>query len=232
MPLPKIDTPTYETKQPSTKKVVKFRPFTVKEQKILLIANEEKNSMSFLKATMQIIENCTFGKLTSDNTTTADVEYLFLKIRAKSVGESSEILVTCPHCGEKVPLVVNIDKVEFTALKELPDEIDLGNKVGVKLKKIFVKDILDLQDASGNIDDFELIIRSIVSIYDSENVYDTTMVSKKELVEFLDSMTGPQFAKIQEFLSNKQEVFYKVSMKCPKCGKDFELTLSGLADFF
>lgn len=231
MPLPKIDTPVYDVKQPSSKKTFKFRPFTVKEQKILLIANEEKSERAFLNAAEQIISNCSFGKLNAENLTPADLEYLILKIRAKSVGETSEIIFTCPECGEKIPVKINLDEIKFTDLKDLPDTIELANKVGVTLKRLTVKDIMEIQNQKENTE-IDIVCRSIVSIFDAESIHDASSVSKKELVEFVESLTTNHLEKIQAYITNTQEVYYDLSLKCPKCGKEIKTRLKGLSDFF
>lgn len=234
MALPKLQSITYDTKQPSTKKVVQFRPFTVKEQKILLVASEEKSNKSFLRSAAQIIESCTFGKVTSDTMTPADLEYLFLKIRGKSVGETSEVFITCPHCGEKSPAAVNLDLLKVKDYpKQLSNTIDLGTGIGVTLKQISVADILNLLESNdGNLDMFEIIKKSIVTIFDDKNIFEASSCSKEELDSFIDSMSQIQFNKLEEFISNTQDIYYEINVPCPHCGKQIVIELKGISDFF
>jgi len=233
MALPKLQSITYDVKQPSTKKSVLFRPFTVKEQKFLLVASEEKSNKSFLRVAAQIIESCTFGKVTAETMTSADLEFLFLKIRGKSVGETSDIIITCPHCGDKVPVSVNIDQLKVReAPKQLSETIDLGTGIGVTLKRLTIADIIDMTEGSETLNNFEIIKRSIVTIFDEKNVYETATCGKGELDEFIDSMTQEQFAKLEEYISNTQEIYYDVNITCIHCGKQIVTQLKGISDFF
>jgi deoxycytidylate deaminase len=233
MALPKLQSITYDIKQPSTKKTIHYRPFTVKEQKFLLIASEEKSNKSFLRVAAQIIESCTFGKVTADTMTPSDLEYIFLKIRGKSVGETSEVIITCPHCGDKLPVAINLDDLKIKeAEKQLSDTITLENGIGVTMKRLTVSDIIELTESTETLDDFDIVKKSIVTIFDDKAIYETANCSAEELDAFIESMTQNQFSKLEQYVSNTQEIYYDVNVPCIHCGKQIVLKLKGISDFF
>jgi hypothetical protein len=229
MPLPKLETPTYELSIPSTKELLKYRPFLVKEEKILLIAQESEEESEILAATKNIIEACTFNKIKCDDLTVYDIEYIFLKIRGKSVGESIEFKGKCQHCPESIDFRVNIDEVEVFFPEAPESKIDLGGGVGLTLKSIKVKD-LDKIDES---DLISTICSVIDTIYDNENVYTSKDFSEKELHEFVGNLKHEDLEIVQRYIENQPVLKHTISSTCP-CDKKKKstYTLQGLESFF
>lgn len=230
MPLPVLNTPTYTIKLPSTGKDIEYRPFLVKEEKILMIAQESKDQKQVMKAMRDIISSCTFGKVNADDCTVYDIEYLFLQLRSKSVGEIANVKIRCSKCGEYTPVEINLDEVGVIYPKEKIDpNIKLTDTVGIKLRPMQFRDAMKIQsdkDISGT------IATVIESIYDSDNVYDIQSISKKELDAFIDSMNRKQLESIQKFIENQPRVQHIIEFDCEKCGHKNRHVLTGLASFF
>lgn len=230
MPLPVLETTTYNLVVPSTKKKLKYRPFLVKEEKILLIAQESESENQILQAVKDIIESCTFSKIDVNKIPMYDLEYIFLKIRSKSVGEVISFQLKCEECGEYNKVELNLEDVEV----QFPDEeidpnIELTDSVGVTLKPI---NLSDVTRAKGKDAISEALISSIDSIYDSDNVYSASTCSKKELETFVDSLTHQHLEKIQKYLLNQPTLKHTIEYTCEKCGHKNSYELSGLQSFF
>ena len=229
MPLPKLETPTYELEIPSTKEVLKYRPFLVKEEKILLIAQESEEESEILAATKSIIEACTFDKIKCDDLTVYDVEYIFLKIRAKSVGENIDFKGKCQHCEKMLDFKVDINEVEIFFPEEVTDKIEITKDVGMTLKPINVKDLDDIDDT----DIISSISAVVDTIYDENEVYKAENFTKKELEEFVGNLKHDDLEKISNFIDNQPRLKHTVKQKCncsPK--KTTTYTLEGLESFF
>lgn len=228
MPLPKLETSKYTVEIPSTKKKVEIRPFLVKEEKILIQAQESEDQKQIIRAIKDIIRVCSFEKINPNDLTLFDLEYIFLQLRARSVGETVEFKVNCKECDK--PNVITLDltevKVQFPK-KKIDPKIQLNDQVGVILRPIRVKDMHKIEN---NIT--ESIIASIESIYDEDNVYPTDDASKKELEAFVDSLSHSHLETIQEFIENQPKLEHVLEYTCTFCGHENELKLSGLADFF
>lgn len=228
MPLPKLETPTYTLQIPSTKETIEFRPFLVKEEKILIQAQEGGDEKDIIRAIKNIVRVCTFEKINVDELTTYDLEYIFLQLRARSIGETVEFKLKCLECEKYNTITLDITKAEVVFPQiEVDKKISLSESVGVILKHISVKDI-DIE--SNNIT--SLLIASIDSIYDDETVYPAKDCTKKELEEFVDSLSHSNLEKIQEFVQNQPKLKQTIRYKCEHCGHENEIVLSGLADFF
>ena len=230
MPLPVLETTTYNLVVPSTKKKLKYRPFLVKEEKILLIAQESESENQILQAVRDIIESCTFSKIDVNKIPMYDLEYIFLKIRSKSVGEVISFQLKCEECGEYNKVELNLEDVEV----QFPDEeidpnIELTDSVGITLKPI---NLSDVTRAKGKDAISEALISSIDSIYDSDNVYSASTCSKKELETFVDSLTHQHLEKIQKYLLNQPTLKHTIEYTCEKCGHKNSYELSGLQSFF
>ena len=230
MPLPVLETTTYNLVVPSTKKKLKYRPFLVKEEKILLIAQESESENQILQAVRDIIESCTFAKIDVNKIPMYDLEYIFLKIRSKSVGEVISFQLKCEECGEYNKVELNLEDVEV----QFPDEeidpnIELTDSVGITLKPI---NLSDVTRAKGKDAISEALISSIDSIYDSDNVYSASTCSKKELETFVDSLTHQHLEKIQKYLLNQPTLKHTIEYTCEKCGHKNSYELSGLQSFF
>ena len=233
MPLPTISTPTYELTLPSSNRKIKYRPFLVKEEKLLYLAMESQDNKQMVKAVKTIIKNCTNLKTKVESLSTFEIEYIFLKIRSVAVGETSEFKVTCPD-DEKTQVDVSIPLAEVKV--DIPDdhnaEIDLDGNVGVKMKypslDVFIQQ--NLSDNPDIEDVFELAAGCIGQVYDKEEVYDS--FTKKEALEFLEDLNADQFGKIQQFFETMPKLSYKLKVTNPNTKVESELVLEGLASFF
>ena len=233
MPLPKLAIPEYEATLPVTGTKISYRPFLVKEEKLLYLAMESQDNKQMVKAVKTIIKNCTNLKSKVEQLATFEIEYIFLKIRSVAVGETSEFKVTCPD-DEKTQVNVEVPLSEVSVI--IPDghksEIDLDGNVGVKMKypslDVFIQQNLsenpDVQDV------FELAASCIGQVYDSEEVYDS--FSKAEALEFLENLNADQFQKIQNFFETMPKLSHTIEVYNPNTKKKSELTLEGLASFF
>ena len=233
MSLPTINVPTYELTVPSTKEAVKFRPFLVKEEKILLLALEDGNDKTLANALKQIVNNCTFDKLKVDTMPIFDLEYMFLRVRAKSVGEVAELKLLCEDDGEtyadvKIPL----EEIEVTFPKDHNTEVKLSDEVTMTMAyptfELLGSDMqtMDVEKT------FDLIGSCISQVIEGENVYEKSDWTKKELKEFLDSLTSKQFQEVQGFFETMPKLSYDVEFKNPKTKKNNKMTLEGLQSFF
>lgn len=236
MPLPKLVVPEYELELPSTKETVKYRPFLVKEEKLLLTAmqlGEEKDMMNAVKT---IIKNCTNLKGRVDNLATFDIEYLFLKIRSKSVGEVSKIMVVCPDDDEtQVEVEVDLESIEVYWPKNHSTKIELTDTVGLIMKypslDTFVK--LNFSGEDITVDNiFDLSVSCMEQIYEGDEVHDVKTYTKKELLEFLESMKSDQFLKLQNFFSDMPKLEHDIEVENPKTGVKSTVKLEGLGAFF
>ena len=236
MPLPKLSVPEYELNLPSNGQLVKFRPFLVKEEKVLMIAMETGDEKSMISAVKTIIKNCTNLKQKVEELPTFDIEYVFLKLRSKSVGESVPIRVTCPDDNETVvECEVDLATVEVIKPENHSTTIQLSDDIGITMKypslDVFVKN--NFGDGSNEIDTiFELTISCIDKIYQGEEVWESKDTSKKEIVEFLEGMNTEQFQKVQEFFETMPKLSHTIKVKNPNTGVDNDILLEGLGSFF
>lgn len=231
--LPKLETPTYNTVLPSTGDKVEYRPFLVKEEKILMIAQESNDNSAMLKALKGIIKACTFDKVNPSECTTYDIEYMFLKLRAASVGETAELQFKCEECEEYNTVEINLNDIEVVYPKNKPEtDIKLTENVGIKLKEVSVDDVETLSDIT-NPDNFTKAIAAVIDvIYDEENVYKVSETNPKEVMEFIDNLSHTHLEKIQEFIENQPMLKHTVEFKCSKCGHENKIELVGLQSFF
>jgi hypothetical protein len=225
MSLPQIQAPIYELKLPSNGKKIKFRSFLVKEEKLLMIANETGEEEERLTAVSQIINNCTFGKLNAREMAVFDVEYLFLQLRAKSVGETVEIKVLCPDDKKSyADVTVNIEDIKCSKPKKDANIIKLDENVGIILKYPTIDSSADT--IIGALRD------SIESIFDLETVFNTSDFSEEEITKFIESMTQKQLMKVVDFFENIPKVKLKVEVINPNTKVKSEVELEGLDSFF
>lgn len=234
MPLPILETSKYTTVVPSTKETIEFRPFLVKEEKILLLAQESDDSSQIIGALKQVIKVCTFNEIDPNKLTTYDLEYIFLQLRAKSVGETSEVMLKCRECEAENPIEVNLSDitVKFPE-EELSNKIELTDTVGIILRPISIGKSEELSKLSATEDALTRSIAACIeSIYDSNGVYIADDTSEKEMGQFIDSLTHDQLHKIQHYVENQPELKEVLKFKCKKCGHNNEFTVSGLSSFF
>ena len=232
MSLPNIATPKYTLTVPSNGKQIEFRPFLVKEEKLLLLAQETKESKEITKAISEVIKSCTFEKISLDELTNFDLEYIFLKLRAKSVGEVAEVSVKCKHCEASNDIEINLDEVEVIKKEDLPKKIMLTDTVGI-IPRYISASIMNVNVSDNANDMFSLYIRSVIeSIFDENDVYPISNTSREELDEFIDSLNREQMSKIEAVINNAPKLEKEVKFKCIKCKKDNTYVLSGAESFF
>ena len=239
MPLPKISTPTYELVLPSTEQTVKYRPFLVKEEKVLLIALEGENTKEITNAIKAVIKSCVLTKgIKVEALPTFDIEYLFLNIRGKSVGETIEVNLICPDDGiTEVKKEIPIDDIQIQRTDGHSNQIKLDDNIMMEMKypslEQFIKNNFDFSDNANQMDQsFELIGTCIDKIYTEEEVWSTADCTKKELTEFLESMNSSQFKEIENFFETMPKLSHSVKITNPKTKKESDVVLEGLASFF
>ena len=238
MPLPKIATPTYELELPSTGETIQYRPFLVKEEKLLVIALESEDNKQITTAIKTVIKNCIITKnIKVESLPTFDIEYLFLNIRGKSVGEELDVNIICPDDGEtEVPVKINLDDIKVQKSEEHSNRIKIDDKIMMEMKypslDQFIKNNFDFDNKNAMDQSFELIGSCIDKIYTEDEVWATADVSKKELNEFLESMNSSQFKDIEKFFETMPKLSHTVKVTNPKTKVESEVVLEGLASFF
>ena len=241
MPLPKINTPTYELTLPSNRKNVIYRPFLVREQKILVLALESEDQKQITDAIIQIIGDCLITKnIDVTKLPTFDIEYLFLNVRSKSVGETVEVNVTCPDDGKtKVETSINIDDIKVVKDKNHKFIIQLDDKYSMKLKyptlDQFVENNFDFEMAEPKESvsaAMSMLSTCIDMIYDQEESWDASESTKEELDEFIDQLNSKQFQEVEQFFRTMPKLSHKLKVKNPQTGVESEVVLEGLVSFF
>lgn len=238
MPLPKISTPTYELEIPSSKKTIKYRPFLVKEEKILIIAMESEDPKQIAEALKTVIGNCILTRgIKVDNLSIFDIEYLFLNIRGKSVGEDVDILLTCPDDGTtQVPVSINLDEIKVTVKPEHTTDIKLDDSLVLRMKypsmSEFVKNNFSNEGGMSVDDTFTMISSCIEQIYNEEESWAAADSTKKELTEFLEQLTSQQFKEVEKFFETMPKLSHTVKIKNPNTEVESEVVLEGLSSFF
>jgi len=237
MALPVANTAKYELTLPSQQKKVSFRPFLVKEEKILLMAMESGNAGEMLNAVKEIVKNCTFGEIVAEDYPMFDIEYVFLQIRAKSVGEVAKIKVLCPDDKQTyVDTEIDLSKVEVYVDDDHNNTVvlDESRKLGIVLKYPSLKDVNENM-MTGNIkldQMYDMITNAIETIYEGEKVYQAKDSTKEELREFVDNLTADQMKNLNKFYSTMPRLEHKIEVVNPKTQVKSEVVLKGLADFF
>lgn len=232
MSLPVINTPTYELEIPSTKEKLVYRPFLVKEEKILLVAMEEEDESQMIRAVRQIVQNCTFEEVDSSTLPMFDLEYIFLRIRAKSVGEVATVNLLCSDDKETyVKVDIPLDEVTVKFDKEHKSLIDLTDSIKIQMLYPTFEQIQMLGDA--NTDDvFKLINACVQRIYHGEEIHERADFTDRDLDTFLDSLNTEQFTDIQKFFTTMPKLTYDVKFTNPKTKKKLTTTLEGMQSFF
>ena len=239
MSLPKLNVPVYETVLPSTEKVIKYRPFLVKEEKVLLTAMEDGKNDTIMNAVKEVLKNCIQSRLDLDKLPTFDLEFLFLRLRAKSVGEEVTIGLKpwgCPQnngelCDKTTEVKVNLEEVKVIKDEKHSSKIMLDDNVGIKMR---YPDISKINMDTGN--DMEtgmkMIHQSIDMIFTSEETHERDTISEKDLEDFIDSLNTEQFAKIRTFFDTMPQLKHTAKYTCSTCGEEKETTITGLNSFF
>jgi hypothetical protein len=238
MPLPTIVTPTYELELPSTGKPIKYRPFLVKEEKLLVLALETEDTKEISNAIKAVLKNCIQTKgIKVESLPTFDIEYLFLNIRGKSVGEEIQVNLIAPDDGEtSVPVTINIDEIKVEKAEGHTNQIKLDENLMMEMKypslDQFIKNNFDMSGNVGIDQSFDLIASCVDKIYTDEEVWSTADVTKKELIEFLEQMNSIQFKQIEKFFETMPKLSHEVTFINPKTKVESTVVLEGLSSFF
>ena len=237
MPLPQINAPTYELTIPSSKRKIRYRPFLVKEEKILVIAMESNDIGDIARAVKQVLGQCILTKGTKiDKLSTFDIEYLFLNVRGKSVGETVDIKVTCPDDGvTTVPVTVDLDAIQVTFDPEHDKDIILDDKLKMRMKypslDEFIKENFQV-DNVGFEQSIEMIASCVDMIYSEDETWTSADFTQKEMVDFLEGLGSKQFKELEKFFTTMPKLTHEIKVKNPKTKKENRLVIEGLADFF
>ena len=241
MPLPKISTPTYELVLPSTGKTIKYRPFLVKEEKILILALESQSTKEITNAIKQVLKDCIVTKgIKVEELPTFDIEYIFLNVRGKSVGESLDLIITCGDDGEtQVPVTVFIDQIKVEEDPEHKRDIQLDTDLVLRMKypslDQFIKTNFDFsaEQSSSSIDrSFDIIASCIDVIFNAEESWSAADSTKKELTDWIETLTPNQFKEIEKFFDTMPRLSHTVKVINPKTKVESDVTLEGLTSFF
>ena len=240
MPLPTVATPTYELKLPSSNKKIKYRPFLVKEEKVLIIALESKSQFEITNAVKDVLKQCilTIG-IDVDELPTFDIEYIFLNIRAKSIGEAIKVRVTCPDDGEtEIPVTVYVDEIKVVKSKDHKTDIVLDDKMTLRMKypsiNQFIETNFDVnEDPKDNVNKtFKIISECIDTIYTQDDAWDAKDYTSKERVEFIEQLNSKQYKEVEKFFATMPKLSHKIEVTNPNTKKKSSVVLEGLADFF
>lgn len=242
MPLPKVVTPTFELNLISTGKPVKYRPFLVKEEKVLLIALESGNDKDIMNTVKDVLKSCVLTRgVKVEDLPSFELEYLFLNIRSKSVGESVELLVTCTDDGEtQVPLTVNISDVKLNVPEEHTDIIELGDGLCMQMKypsmQQFVENNFSVSKSGTNADKIDKAFKAVAScieqVYNEDEAWSGSDCTEKELINFIEQLDSSQFQKVEKFFETMPKLSYSATVTNPNTGVDTEVLIEGLSNFF
>ena len=239
MPLPKINTPTYELTLPSTGKKIKYRPFLVREEKILIMAMESEDMKDITNSIVQILSDCILTEnVKVESLATFDIEYLFLNVRARSVGETVDVNITCPDDGEtQVEMTIDIDSIKIQKTRGHKNIIKLDDNLSMKLRYPSLDQFVENNFETGQVvseigQSLSMITSCIDMIYNEEETWEAADFSKKELDEFVEQMNTKQFKQIEKFFTTMPKLSHTIAVKNPNTGVESEVVLEGLASFF
>ena len=240
MPLPKIATPTYELVLPSSDRKIKYRPFLVKEEKILIIAMESEDQKQITNAIKSVINNCILTRgIKIDDLPTFDIEYLFLNIRAKSIGEDINMIVTCPDDRKtEVDVTVYVDEIKVIKSKEHVKDITLDKDMTLRMKypslNQFIETNFDTEEESQTTVDktFQLIADCMDTVYTKEDAWESKDYSPNERLEFIEQLSSKQFKQVEKFFATMPKLSHTIEVTNPNTKKKSKIVLEGLADFF
>jgi len=240
MPLPTIETPTYELKLHSSNKKVRYRPFLVKEEKVLIIALESKDQMGITNAVKEVLKKCILTKgIDVDSLPTFDIEYLFLNIRAKSIGEDIKLTVTCPDDGEtKVPVTIYVDEIKVTKPKGHTKDVKLDDKMTLRMKypslNQFIENNFNTEDESDTVVDktFRVVADCMDTIYTGEDAWEAKDYTPQERMDFVEQLNSSQYKKVENFFATMPKLSHTIEVVNPNTKEKGSVVLEGLADFF
>jgi len=233
MALPQLNTATYELKLPSTGKTVKYRPFLVKEQKILMLAQESEDEKQLETAFADIVSSCTFGKLNPYKMPLFDIEYIFLKVRGKSVGDKITLNILCPDDEEtRVDVDINLENVGVVTNDDHTNEVELTKDIKIIMKYPTLSNMAGFSEEGEVLSIFGMIKNCIQEIHSGEEIYNSIDVSSKELDEFIGNMSTKNFDEVNKFFETMPKLQYVIKVKNPKTKKTGEVTIEGIQSFF
>ena len=232
MALPQIETPTFKMKVESLGKDFKFRPFLVKEQKILVMATESSDNKDMLYAAQQIITNCSFGKVNGEKLPLFDVQKTFLGLRFQSIGNIIELNATCAFCEAENEVFLDIDEVEIVSSDEHVNKVEITSDIVVEMKYPTVEEVSDLISAEENMDIYHIVANSIETLYFSDDVIDFQGNPPDERMEWVDNLSNEQFDKIKLFFETMPQLYHNLEFKCKGCKEDNVLVIDGYENFF
>jgi hypothetical protein len=230
MALPKLETPTFELTLPSSKQKLRYRPFLVKEHKVLLTMAEADDS-EVARIIKELIDVCTFNTLNVNTLPHFDIEYIFMNLRAKSIGENVEVIITC-DCGTKTETSFNIDNLKVEVKEDHSNKIMITDDIGIVLKYPNIEDVLKVYTNDENKSVFDIVISSIEGVYSKDEYWDAKNQTKEELEEFIFSLTKDQFSKLEVFFTTSPKIVQTIESDCVDCGKHNISRLEGLQNFF
>ena len=240
MPLPTIETPTYELKLPSSNKKIKYRPFLVKEEKILILSLESKNQSEITNAVTDVLKKCILTKgVDVDDLPTFDIEYVFLNIRAKSIGEDIKLTVTCPDDNEtKVPVTIYVDEIKVQKQKDHKIDIVLDDKMTLRMKypslNQFIESNFDTDDEPETVVDktFKIVAESMDTVFNEEDAWEAKDYSLDERIKFVEQLNSKQYKEVERFFETMPKLSHTIEVVNPKTNQKGSVVLEGLADFF
>jgi hypothetical protein len=234
MALPKLNTPTYELEQPSTGEKIKYRPFLVKEQKTLMMAQESEDDKEIKEALASLIRGCTFGDINPYELPIFDVEYFFLRIRGKSVGEKVDLNLLCPDDNEtRVSKTINLEDINVNMKVGHTNQVEITDSIKMVMRYPTLDDLTEISSEMDKSEDiFKMISRCVWEIHDGEKVFKKVDISEKELEEFIENLTSVQFEKITDFFDTMPKVQHSVEVTNPKTKKKGEVVIEGIQSFF
>lgn len=231
MALPKLEVPTYQINLPSNGKPVTYRPFLVKEHKVLLTLSES-TSDEVTRIVKDLIDVCTFNKLDVNNLPHFDIEYLFMQLRAKSIGENVDVVITCANCEERYDSSFNIENLKVENIGSTNNKVKITDNIVVEFGYPKFDSVVDLFNSDDIDNILELVKNCIIAVYDQDNVYEAKDQTKEELDEFVSSFTKEQFDKVEQFFVNSPKIVQVVETDCPKCNHHNTSRIEGLQNFF
>lgn len=239
MALPLQSTPTYNLTIPSLNKSVRFRPFLIKEEKSLLIAQQSEDLMIMIDTLKSVIKDCTLDKIDVEKLATFDIEYIFTQIRAKSVGETVDLIVQCDtDHGEqnekaRVKLSIDLSTIEVEKDPKHTNKIELFGDVGMVLRYPTIEIMKRMEKADDNLESiFQIVADSVDYIYQGEEIFYAKETPREEIIQFLENLTSEQFSKVNDFFTTMPRIKKDIEYKCPLCGREHKKTLEGLQSFF
>lgn len=229
--LPRVETPQFETTLPSTGEVIKFRPFLVKEEKILMLASESEEYKDMVSACSQIVENCTFEKVQGKNLTMYDMQDLFLRIREVSIGEEQEFQLICGECDEQTSFIMPLKELNVKGLEDMPsNEIKVGDDFVIIMKHPTVMEVVELE--SNELSDIELISKCIHSVVTEEETTKIKDISSEELDEFIDDLSIETMGEMRKYIQAMPVLEHTIDFTCVHCRAEQKVSINGYEHFF